>query len=126
MSYGTTIFFSDWKNARQFVLELIAGNNRITSEQKTKLYIIEKDAYDDNAGAWLSSEKTEINNYFRALNENFRAVTDDEKMLNVIQNAVEGSQMVATNDSGEQDNGIQIPIWAWFLGAGFIFWKTRK
>ena len=81
---GIDATFSDWNQARDFVIfQTILPNPRLSDEVKIELQKMEEDAYNLYYGKMFDSEKTEIGKYFNYLRNNFPSITDDERFLSI-------------------------------------------
>ncbi len=85
---GIDSTFSDWNEARNFVIfDTIVNNPRFSDDTKIKLQDVETQAYEVNYGKWLLSEKEEIAKYFTYLKNQFPSVTSDERFLAIYDSA---------------------------------------
>jgi hypothetical protein len=79
---ATDARFSDWDQAREFVIfETIVNNPRLDGETKVRLQAIEQDAFNTHANKFLLSEKGEIARYYTYLKNQFPSATSDERFL---------------------------------------------
>jgi len=82
--------FSDWNEARNFVIfQTIINNPRFDDATNIALQDMEQEAYVATSGQLLKSEKQEIGEYFNYLRNNFPSITDDERFLAIYESAVE-------------------------------------
>jgi hypothetical protein len=75
--------FTDWNSARNFIIDVIVNNPRISVEEKVNLQKLEEQAYLENTGKWSLSEREEIARYYNYLFNNAKAYTNDQRLLNV-------------------------------------------
>ena len=98
--------FSDWGEARNFVIfQTIVNNPRFDDQTNIALQDMEQQAYDATHGQWLKTEKQEIAEYFNYLRNNFPSITDDERFLAIYESAVE----VKAGESSVSLEDIEIP-----------------
>jgi len=116
--------FTDWEEARNFVvIDAIGNNPRLSNDTKRKLQDAETKAYEDNAGKFLLSETEEIGRYYNQLRNTFPSITDDQRFLAIFEAADEvkaGESSVTTEDI-KIPAGVKIGLLA--LGAFLIFRK---
>ena len=87
---GIDATFSDWDEARNFVIfKTILNNPRFDDTTSIRLQDMEQDAYEATYGKILQTEKSEIAAYFQYLKNNFPSITDDERFLAIYDAAVE-------------------------------------
>ena len=116
--------FTDWEEARNFVvIDAIGNNPRLSNDTKRKLQDAETQAYEDNAGKFLLSETEEIGRYYNQLRNTFPSITDDQRFLAIFEAADEvkaGESSVTTEDI-KIPTAVKIGLVA--LGAFLIFRK---
>ena len=87
---GIDSTFTDWNEARNFVIfETSVNNPRFDDATSIALQDMEQQAYDATYGQFYASETTEIAQYFQYLRNNFPSITDDERFLSIYQAAVQ-------------------------------------
>tara|TARA_S200002703_G_scaffold155128_1_gene158885 strand:- start:660 stop:1070 length:411 start_codon:yes stop_codon:yes gene_type:complete len=81
--------FTDWDEARNFVIFTIDENPRFDNQTKTKLQDVEQDAYNTHANQFFQSEKEEIARYYTYLKNQFPSITNDDRFLAIFDAASE-------------------------------------
>ena len=98
--------FSDWDEARNFVIiNSIGKNPRFDDETKTALLDMEEQAYQATHGQIFVSEKQEIGEYFNYLKNNFPSITDDQRFLAIF----EAADNVQAGQSNVGLDDVEIP-----------------
>ncbi|MAB40257.1 MAG: hypothetical protein CL525_14335 [Aequorivita sp.] len=98
--------FSDWSEARNFVIfQTIMNNPRFDDATNIALQDMEEQAYEATSGQLLKTEKQEIGEYFNYLRNNFPSITDDERFLAIYDSAVE----VKAGESSVGLDDVEIP-----------------
>lgn len=96
---GQTIFFTDWNEARNFVIfTAIVNSNSLTDQEKVMLQDLEQDAYQEKSGQLLKSEREEIAEYYNYIFNNARAITQNEDFLNLAAELAGASRDTASPD----------------------------
>jgi len=119
--------FTDWEEARNFVvIDAIGNNPRLSNDTKRKLQDAETKAYEDNAGKFLLSETEEIGRYYNQLRNTFPSITDDQRFLAIFEAADEvkaGQSSVTSEDIKDIKIPAGVKIGLLALGAFLIFRK---
>jgi hypothetical protein len=96
---GQTIYFTDWMEARNFVIfTAIVNSNSLTDEEKVMLQDLEQDAYQEKYGQLLLSEREEIAEYYNYIYNNARSITQNDDFLNLAAELAGASRETAAPD----------------------------
>ncbi len=98
--------FTDWDNAREFVIfDTIVNNPRLDGSTKVRLQAIEQDAFNAHANQTFQTEKTEIARYYTYLKNQFPTATNDQRFLAIF----EAADAVKADQSSVTAGDITVP-----------------
>ena len=122
---------NNWNEAREFSRNTIGLNPRLSDREKSQLYIIETEAYQNNMGRWFQDVTSEIDSYFRELRVNFADVTNDERFLAVFQSAQEQAQLEdeiteSIIEETVEETAKKVSYFPYLIAAGAVFYLIRK
>ena len=114
---GQTIYFTDWNEARNFMIfTAIVNSNSLTDEEKVLLQDLEQLAFQEKSEQLLKSQRQEIAEYYTYISNNARVITQNKDFLNLA-----AELAGASRDTASPDDDLQLDEAATAFGKGLGF-----